>query len=480
MGIWQAAKTLIKRGRPRSDSPYAKVTARVSEGDGVNFQTISNQFQSDLIPLMATFPFQVYELIDNLVAIDPYIAKFHHTTVVLGNTGHKLRIDAPNEALANEAIQEANNLAARCYPWAGGIDGLVNGLFSQVARSGGLCVEWVPSNDRRSIQQAFLVPVKTIRFRLGKDNSLVLCQDQTGMFGGGKQSTQMLTPLNPTQTTFHAACSRDGNPYPIPPVLPALEYCAHHRGIMSKIRTWMTKLSALGVLIASVEPPPREPGETQGEYDQKAAVYLKEIADSVSENLDSGMGVGYKNIEFAFQNTNSGAQGAKDLLQIVLQGLFAALQRDPVFFGWSFRSTETYARVVYEEMLQGIRNYQLGVKRALENGHRLNFALNGFGSVGVAVEFNAGRSLDNFNDAEAGAMDANKMKTLIDAGVIDKEEARGLLGLNDMQAKAGDFVASLDQQRNLYVIDPFVKRTWNGSGVLGVVYGKDENAVNAA
>jgi hypothetical protein len=213
----------------------------------------------------------------------------------------------------------------------------------------------------------------------------------------------------------------------------------------------MEKVSALGVLLASVSPPPREIGESQSAYDLKAQQYLERIASSLQENMTSGIGVGYNNIEFQFANTQSSAQGAKDILQIVLQGLFAALQRDPVFFGWNFNSTETFAKVVFEEMQQGIKAFQLGIKRVIEHGHRLNFALNGMGDIGVSVVFNQARSIDVFRDAEAEYMQGQNMVKQIEAGIITVEEARKLLGHDDKKAGSGEFVASFSKTDHRYV-----------------------------
>jgi hypothetical protein len=267
--------------------------------------------------------------------------------------------------------------------------------------------------------------------------------------------------LNPVQTAYHAVFQRDGNPYPIPPAISALESAAQHRRILQSIRQWLEKLSSLGVLLARVQSPPREPSETQKEYDDKARGYLESIASSITDNFTTGMGISYDNIEFQFQNTNAGAQGAQDILQIVLQGLFASLQRDPIFFGWNFNSTETFASVVYEEMQQGIDMFRLGVKRALEHGHRLNLALNGFGDTAISVRFNDHGSLDAFRDAQAEQMRAQAIVTQSDAGIITPEEARKLLGHDDMGTKSDAFVASFSKSNKKYELTRApMKRIW--------------------
>ena len=465
MGIVNRLKGVFS-AKDENQKGYPRVTARVSkEEDRIGLQ---GAFASSLSTIAAKFPFELYSVIDNLALIDPYVSKFVYSSIALGNSGHTLEIDTSSESEADKIIMLANDLAARCYPFAGGMDGLVNGLLSQVARSGGLAVEWVPDNAISRVERAFVIPMKTIKFRYDTKGNIVLCQDQ-GIITSN--STIGLVPLNPVQTTFHGATSRDGNPYPIPPALAALESCAVHRTIADKIKQWMDKVSALGVLLAEVEPPPREPGETQQSYDTKASRYLQDIATSITDNMSSGIGVAYNNTKFVFQNTQASAQGAKDILQIILQGLFSGLSRHPIFFGWNFSTTESYAKVVYEEMMQGIISFQQGVKRAIEHGHRLNLALNGYGNVGVSVHFNSGGSLDEFRDAEAEYMTTQSVLAQIESGVISVEEARQLLGHEDVKAGSGEFVAAFDNQSKRYnKVIKNKKKIWSGFKTLNQSY----------
>ena len=423
---------------------YPRVTARISKDEdqlySAELNTALRQYQS----IAAKFPFQIYQYLDDLFLVDPYMAKYHQTTIALANTGHRLEITTDNENLANQAIAVANDLAARCYPLGGGMDGLVNGLLGQLSRAGGLCAEWVPNKKLTQVERAYIVPIKTLRFRRNTLNEIELCQEAQGQ----------LLRLNPVQTSYHAVFQRDGNPYPIPPAISALESAAQHRRIQQSIGQWLEKLSSLGVLLAKVQSPPREPSETQAAYDEKAQSYLEKIASTIHDNFTTGMGISYDNIDFAFQNTNAGAQGAKDILQITLQGLFASLQRDPIFFGWNFNSTESWASVVYEEMVQGLRMFQLGTKRCLEHGHRLNLALNGLGDVGVSVSFNNNRSLDAFRDAQAKQMETAAIVSqyTIENPLVSYEEARKLLGHEDKAASSDAFVASFRQESKRYQI----------------------------
>ena len=100
--------------------------------------------------------------------------------------------------------------------------------------------------------------------------------------------------------------------------------------------------------------------------------------------------------------------------------------------------------------MSGIKTFQMGVKRALEHGHRLNLALAGYGDLGISVNFNSQRSVDEFRDAEAEYMRSQAVLSQLEAMVISPEEARKILGLEDKPAGAGEFVASFNRLENRY------------------------------
>lgn len=444
------SKLFALLGINKTKRNYPKVVPRISrDEDFVSYNYIKEHFT---IP--ATFPFEFYDLIDNAAILDPYIAKYVHTTVALSNVTHKLYIKTNTERKANKAIAIANQFAARCFPYGGGMDGIVSAMLSQLARTGALCVEWAPDKARTRIERGFMVPVKSLRFRYANAN---------GDIELTQQRQEKLIQLNPLQVSYHGLIFRDTNPYPLPPILPALEACATHRDIMAQIKVWMQKVSSLGVMLAEVEPPPREPGETQTAYDSKAGRYLQDIADTITNNLSNGLGIGYNNIKFQFQNTQSGAQGAKDILQLVLQGMFSALQRDPIFFGWTFNSSDALASVVYEEMFKSLKIFQIGVKRAIEHGHRLNLALAGMGDIDLSVQFRDDHGSDVFKESEAKMMLSQAVISQVEAGLISKEEARRLLGYEDKNLEAGAYVAAFNRDSNVYSLVPYVRDQWTGA-----------------
>jgi hypothetical protein len=438
------------RPSPPTETAFPMATTRVSKDDAYNPALIGGYLQG-LNIVESKIPFEIFDIVDRLVISDPYVNKYHHTTVALGNSGHDLIVSAPSEQVAQVAIDEANRLADRCFPLAGGMPGLISGCFSQLARTTATCVEWVPDKTLSQIRRGYLVPIKSIRFIYDNNQDYVLCQNQQ----------EGIVQLNRAQTVYYNAMVRDGNPYAVPPIVSAIEPCATHRAIVEKISLWMDKVSALGVMLAEVEPPPRLPGESQEKYNSKAKDYLQELSDSIASNMSSGLGVAYNNVKFQFQNTQAAAAGAKDLLQMVLQGVFAGLQRDPIMFGWNYGNSDAFVKVIYEELMQSLAFYQRGVKRVIEHGHQLNLILRGMGDCRVDVLFHAPRSLDQFRDSEAEYMDSKKILEQLAALAISPAEARDELGYNKAGVDDNQFTATFSDANNRYTLQRMEKKVYN-------------------
>ena len=455
-----AKKRNKNKGNPTtgpSIKNYPTVTPRVTQDDGYNPYLDVKKVMGNLGLVAPKIPYQIYDIIDYLTLTDPYISKYHASTVSLANSGHNLIIDAPSFQRAQEAVDVSNTMALNCFPLAGDIGGLISGCFSQFARTGATCVEWTPDPTLSAITKAFLVPIKTLRFTYDPGGGgYILCQQQIGIH----TEHIGIVELNTNQTVYYNSVVRDGNPYPVPPLISAIEPSHNHKKIINKIGVWMDKLSALGVMLAKVEPPPRLPGETQEAYDIKAQVFLDKIAKSVSNNMSSGLGVAYSNVEFSFQNTQAGAAGAQDLLQMVLLGLFASMGRDPIMFGWNLGTSDTFIKVVYEELMKTLSFYQVGVKKVIEKGHRLNLALHGMGDCSVAVNFNAPRSLDQFRDSEAAYMDSKKIleQMTSEPPAISIGEARIGLGYDQAPEQKNSFTASFSSKDNKYYINDKPKK----------------------
>ncbi len=461
-------------GRPPKSpqAGYPQVVARISRDAGFTPGQQLQEMISEYSTIPADFPRALYSVIDHVSALDPYISDYILTTVSLGNPGHKLYITASSEAKADAAIKECNELAERCWPFGGGMEGLINSGLHQLARTCATCTEWVPDKYFDGIQRAYKIPIKTLHFRYANaQGDLELCQ---------MQSDGSLHALLPVQTSYHGLVLRDTNPYPIPFIISALKPAHVHSKVMENIEAWIDKVSALGVLLATLKTPPRKSGEDQTAFDARCKPILQEFANMLAQNLKDGLGVGFDNVLWQFQNTASGAEGAKELLQVNLQALFAALQTDPVFFGWNWGTSDTFARIVFQKMLQSLDIFRLGVKRDMEHGLRLHLALRGMADVQVSIKFNDDIDIDRFKEAEARQMDTQAIVLQLINEIIVKEEARKALGWEEKRIEAGAYVAAFNADFNRYVRLPHQQTFWQVGTELELTDEQRANVIAAA
>ena len=456
MGLWRDIRNRLANRIGDQRKLVPGIEGRISVDEGNPYAMVFDKFASNLSGLAAKFPFQFYEVMDWLFLREPYFARYLQQTINLGNTGHKLEIFASTEKQAADAIAVTNDLAARCFPFGGGADGLISGMLSQVARAGATCCEWPGNKGLTQVDCGYLIPIKTCRFRRKPDLTLEVCQVQLGL----------LVPLNPVQTTFTAAAMWDDNPNPIPPTISAMRALIKLNKFDDSIDGWLNKLSGLGLLVAQIQTPERDYtiNESDDAYEKRTRGYLANFIKAVSAHLKGGLAAAFDNVTFKHHNTSAGAQGAKEILQMVLQALFAGLGVDPVFMGWNFNSTETFAKVVFEDLIGRISTYQLAAKRSMEHGYRLNLALSGLGDVGVSLRFNPNRSIDAFLGAESWQMEAQAAKTLLEAGLADRDELRKKLGFENEPAQSNAFIASFNRVDNCYRLAPFKRSQWPGMG----------------
>jgi hypothetical protein len=401
--------------------------------------------------LSPKYNFEWLDILDSLFLYDPNFAKVLHTHVTLGNSGHEIVIDAPSKRQAELALQTCNDFAARCFPRGGGLDGIINTVLGQNCRTSGMAVEFVPSADIHRVEFACPIAVKTLRYRYGPNETLILGQLQNGIFHA----------LNPLQVSFMGTKFQDGNPYPIPAALAALKPAIANKIVRDALTAWFERLPLPGVGWITAHRPPQLPGESQEAYTLRCTQLLNTMVRDVGDNLFSaGLGVSYDDTDFKFQQTSSGGAGARHLLQCVEEDLFAGLKMDPILFGRSYSRTETWARVVFEELTNSLKNSQQGVKRLIEHGHRFNLSLSGQGNVGVSVAFNDIRGLDTLIDSNARLFDVQGIIQQYEAGLVSKDEARSGLGYNKTRATSGDYIASFSRADNQYSIIEAPQNVW--------------------
>jgi hypothetical protein len=84
------------------------------------------------------WPLEIYDIINNLCLNTPDLRQAVGHIVNLGNTGHIIKMTGDTDQAIEKAIERIETRANYVFPWAGGTEGMINNMFSQIARSGAL------------------------------------------------------------------------------------------------------------------------------------------------------------------------------------------------------------------------------------------------------------------------------------------------------------------------------------------------------
>ena len=117
---------------------------------------------------------------------------------------------------------------------------------------------------------------------------------------------------------------------------------------MKNIQYIAQKFGLLGLVTASVVPPPKKNGtETDAEYQTRAKNYLSLVAKSLEGQFSKGLLVSFRDQKIEHTNISEGATGVYDLNRISEEQVMSGLGMQPAFFGRTDSTTEDDSRIEY-------------------------------------------------------------------------------------------------------------------------------------
>lgn len=404
---------------PEEIDPASLPVGRIST-DNVTFGQLLRELVNEMNTVNPAFPIGYLEAMQNLSLVNPDIAQMVDNIVHLGNTGHKVMVQANTEDAEVEILTELNRFVTTAFNHYGGIDGFINSSLAQIARGGAVSIEWVVDDALTGLDHVVFVPLKDIRFIFDGDSGQYIPYQRTNNFSDGDSG---LIQLNTLTYQYCPLQVLDNSPYAIPPILSALESIVIQRDIIKNLRFISKKMGLLGFVNFLVRAPKQVPGETTDRYVSRCQAFLDEQAERLKHNYRDGIAVGFMDSFSVEHHSITGdARGAKDLFEMNEQQVFSGLKADPALHGRTYSTTETYASVVYEKMLSITTNYQRIVKTILEYGCKLHLRLAGLDYYDFWVEFEPSQSLNAERDEGTYATKINNLKLLYDQGIIDQNQ----------------------------------------------------------
>ncbi len=404
---------------PEEIDPGSLPVGRIST-DNVTFGQLLRELVNEMNTINPAFPLGYLEAMQSLSLVNPDVAQMVDNIVHLGNTGHKVMVQANTEEAEIEILTELNRFVTTAFNHYGGMDGFINSSLAQIARGGAVSIEWVVDDALTGLDQVVFVPLKDIRFIFDGEIGQYIPYQKTNDLS---ERDSGLIRLNTQTYQYFPLQVLDNSPYAIPPILSALESIVIQRDIIKNLRFISKKMGLLGFVNFLVRAPKQVPGETADKYVARCQAFLDEQAERLKHNYRDGIAVGFMDSFSVEHHSITGdARGAKDLFEMNEQQVFSGLKADPALHGRTYSTTETYASVVYEKMLSITTNYQRIAKNVLEYGCKLHLRLAGLSYDDFWVEFEPSQSLNSERDEDTYGTKLNNLKLLYDQGIIDQNQ----------------------------------------------------------
>lgn len=374
--------------------------------------------------------FEMLKTLKYLWLYNPDVSQYVANIVNLGNPGHSLAVDARNDSVAESAVERLNESAARIYTHGVGVDGLLNQYLTSVAWSGAISSEDVVNLRGGRVEKVVLVPVEQIRFRYNAELDDYEPYQQSGTFSPGRDRDRSfgLIKLNRQTYKYYALQTVENSPYAKPPATAAVEAIVNGQApIMENIQYMAQKVGLMGLVSASVMPPPKQANETEAEYHIRATAYLQRVRDRLSD-FSKGLLVTFRDQKIEHTPVTTGAQGVYDLNRMSEEQVFSGLGAMPGFHGRTDATTETFADVVYYLLTAQVANMQRIVTRRQERTYILDLRLGGIDVDAVSVTFNKAHSRNAKAEADTDQVRQSTVLEKVKSGLISPDEGAQELG----------------------------------------------------
>lgn len=454
---------------PRDINPRDLPVGRISREETQTLTQMLRDLSSELSQATSKFPLEYLEVMQTLSLVNPDVSQMVDNIVQLGNTGHKVLIEAENDSQKDAILEELNGFQKVAFQKFGGVEGFVNSLLSQIARAGAGSVEWVIDEKFDGVNRAVFVPLQTVRFiQDPKTEDYRPYQKLNDITLGNNGYLE----LNTYSYQYCAIQLLDNSPYAVPPILAALEPLMIQRDIVKNFRMVAKKMGVLGLVSFLIGAPARIPGESDQAYSSRLQNHIDTQSEALKKNFQNGISVGYKgNLEVNVTSLAGNATGAKEIHQTIEELVFSGLKADPALHGRTYSTTETYAGVVYEKMLSMLTNYQRVAKQILTYGYQLHLTLKGFKYKDIYVEFESSKSLSSERDEVTYQQKLLNLEKLYDQGIISQDQYAQEAGYDapdqeEPRVQRGGSLFPIDPEQDVPSEDPAEPDTTEESNEL--------------
>lgn len=387
-------------------------------------------------------PREFIEAIEHLTIFNPDFSHATDNVCDLAATKHHIKFDASvSDAVAKMARLHIESVRKSWYLFGDGHKGLITDLLRQCCNAGCVSAEIVPSINLKGVQKVVLVAPSHIEFLFNNDMDAYMPFQRPNSVIDVSAITSSLgfLPLNTVTYKYFAMYRTNDHPYAIPPFLSAIENTNIGKELMSNIK-WVAKnMGVLGIISLLTTPPAPAPGETMDSpsYQTKCLDWLTKWRAEAEQGLKNGIIVGFKgNHEVNVAPSHVSAQGAKDIWQLNDTLVVSGLKQDGVLLNRDQKTSEAFAKVMYEILKSRVGSFQNIVAAFLAELYRIELQLAGFPIKNVNVEFDTVAISDKLAKAQAEKVEIENVEKKYLMGIITQEMAAQELGYEMAAADA--------------------------------------------
>lgn len=443
--------------RPYVTSAIAGPATSVSLTDGTKRTSVTDVTPSALhMPsntIIAPVPFSAsnwYDL-ESVSKTDGHISYAIHNICTLGNTPFNVSF---SEGLSDDEIQELHEIIRVDFPnmYAGGLLGLRQQFFRQLAVYGAISYEMLIKRDLTGLGGVALVNPKHIRFYYDtKTNKFVPIQVQFGYFASSANlSPQGYINLNPYTYKYVPMETENDNPYGIPPFLSAIDPAMLDNKLNSQYKNMIEKVGMMGFLIATINPGvdfgvdqtmpgygydqsnPYNPNAAESTRKARVEQLMKDTAAELAKSVDSGILVGVEGThDFKFNAPLVNVEAANGIQSINTSKKVAGIKQPGLMLGADTGSTtETLGRVLMAKATASIKVYQGLVDAAISDIIRAHLVLRGKYVKYVLAESTPPIIGDEVRDAQAYHQKVETHIALYKQGIVSQSQMAQALGFD--------------------------------------------------
>ena len=371
----------------------------------------SGLFASDFLPLPDRAPFEMLPLYRYLRDTVPDVSDAIWSWKRLCHTGHDVALMGVNGGEApSEARAIVDDLASRVHAADGGLDGLLDIFYASLFTFGAAALEVVPGNAREWIHDIVPVDVWTVRFRRNKGRL-----EAWQLFEG--EST-----LLPQDSFFYVGLDRDGtNPYGRS-MLRALPNMISIQQQLIADMAKATHNAGWSKLHVQYRPEERPPGESEDAYRTRMSQNLGALRDRLSGAAVDQNLVTYDNVDVSVLGGNHRSPTFYDNHKAIEEQVITGMHMMPVLMGRNYGSTETYGTAQFEVVNRQVQTVNRQVGHLLERIYNRELSLRGVAAK-AEVQMRGNRTVDILKEATARGREIDNTLRLIEAGLLEKEEA---------------------------------------------------------